>query len=69
MTNQARLTMALPPGWAALDKDALVAALDEGFATLDTTDGALLTRIRAAETHLLGFMPWIILISNTRKIP
>ncbi len=57
MTVQANLTMALPPGWAALDKDALLTALDEGFVTLDATDGALLTRIRAAETHLLAFMP------------
>lgn len=57
MTNQAKLRMALPPGWSALDKEALIAALDEGFLSLDDTEDTLMNRLRAAETHLIAFSP------------
>lgn len=49
--------MALPPGWAGLDKEALVAALDEGFLSLDDSDETLTNRLRSAETHLIAFSP------------
>lgn len=57
ISTQANLRMALPPGWMALEKDALISAIDDGFADLGEGEGLLMDRFRAASTHLVAFSP------------
>lgn len=57
MSEKARLRIALPPGWATVDKEALIASLDESFPSLDYKSGEFYRRLTSPDVHLVAFLP------------